>query len=269
MNGLFRDTFVELFDRKVIWVYLVFTLLALIFIIFAGNVKLNFEEMGQSNAQELEDIGIVLSDYLLNYISALFSFLIIITIILTAGTVPNMFIKGRADFYLSKPLSRKSLLLKKFISVFSVYGGLMVVSSAVVYLTGIIVFGGFDLNIFVVILFALGSFFVWLIFSFFFGLFFGRTVSTVVSVVIFWVIQKLLSYYHWNRELVDMFDAKITKKVLDTMYLILPKMTDFGDFGDSLAGGKHPDNYVVVYSTLAFAVVALFLTLSYFNKKNY
>ncbi|KAA3634950.1 MAG: hypothetical protein DWP97_05890 [Calditrichaeota bacterium] len=269
MNGLLRDTIVELFDRKVIWVYLVITLIALIFLVFSANVKFNMGEIGQSDSVELKDLGFDLASWLLQFISSFYFFLTFITVLLTAGIIPNMFIKGRADFYLSKPISRGALIIKKFISVLVVYGSLILSTGLLVYITGILIHGGFSTHIFTLMLFTLGSYFIWLSISFFFGLFFGKSVGTIVSIGIVWFCQYLLSIYYTNKEIAGLIDAEITKKILNTLYYIFPKTGDFIDYGDALVSGTVPDNFFVVYSTLLFALFILFLSVTYFKKKNY
>ena len=269
MNGLFRDTFVELFDRKVIWVYLVFTLLALIFLVVTGNVKFEMGQMGQSDSVELKDLGFDLSTWLLKFASSFYFFMTFLTVLLTAGIIPNMFLKGRADFYISKPISRSSLIMKKFFSVLIVYGMLILVSGFLVYITGVLIHGGFNVHIFTLMLFTLASFFIWLCLSFFFGIFLGKTVGTIVSIGIVWFIQYILSWYNSYKEISDLIDAEITKKILNTLYYIFPKTGDFVDFGDALIAGNSPENIFVVYTTLIFAVLVLFFCLALFKRKNY
>ena len=103
MRGITRDTVVELFDRKVIYIYAVVTVVALLILMLmrlaetklGGEFNIATEDMGQLSA--------LLGEPLVHMLAGFMSFLVFLTVIATARLAPHMFLKGRADDYRSKP----------------------------------------------------------------------------------------------------------------------------------------------------------------------
>ena len=60
------------------------------------------------------------------------SLLVFLTVIGTAGFMPGMLSKGRAEYFLSKPVSRTRLYLQKVISLWLVYGAAIVLAGVVI-----------------------------------------------------------------------------------------------------------------------------------------
>lgn len=269
MNGLIKDTISELFDRKVIFIYLVITLIAIVITLFSGNVEFNMQSFGSSDTVELEDLGFNVDLGLIKSVNFLLYIFLFLSVMLTAGIIPSMFIKGRADYYLSKPLSRNSLLLKKFFSVLIIYGSLFLGCGLLVYLSGALVHSVFNYNIFLLLALTFGAFFIWLCFSFFFGIITGKAVSTIVYLSIVWFVQFLLSIFHANKAIADFINAEVLIKILEITYYIFPKTGDYYDLTGDIVSGKSIETYMVGYSTLIIAVFILFMTLLIFKKKNY
>ena len=137
MRGLIRDSVVELFDRKVIYVFGVVTLIAVGIIGLLRSAEVRLEGQIGMDADSMTEM---FSDQLLSGQSLFMSILVFLAVMAVAGLIPNMLVKGRADFYLSKPISRSALLLRKLISIWIVYGGVVITCG----LIGVVAFALFN-----------------------------------------------------------------------------------------------------------------------------
>ena len=267
MNGLFKDTISELFDKKTVYFFFGITLISMIATIYSSNISLSINGSGQGAG--LEDIGFNPTTSFLHASKSLMSFLIFLSIIISAGLIPNMFIKGRADYFLAQPLSRKSLLLKKFISIWVVYGLLVVVCGILFYLTGALVYSTFSNTIFLLIGFAMLEMFIWLSMSLLFGIITGKSVSTIMMMFMVWVAQYFLSYAHSSQFIFEQFNQKTLGKFFDYLYYALPKITELSDLVDSLISHSGSLNSYIFYSTVGVSALLVYFALTLFSRKNY
>jgi len=266
MNGLFKDTLAELFDKKTVYLFFVITIISIVTTLLSGSFELIVN--GAEKGVGLEDMGVDVDKPLLLGIQYLMSLLTFLAVMFSAGIIPNMFIKGRSDYYLSKPLSRASLLLKKFISVWVVYGVLVTGCGFLCYLSGAAVHSLFNYNIFMLIALVFIELFVWLSISFFIGIFTSKTVSVIMFLFMTWILQTgLLGLY--SSQAIAGFGYEILGKIVDYLYFLLPKITEMSALANSAITDLAVLNSYVIYSTIGFGVVMLYITIQLFKRKNY
>lgn len=267
MNGLFKDTLAELLDKKTVYLFAIITFLAIVLTFFTGDIGMTIDGSGQEIG--LEELGIEIDKPLLQGSKGLMSLLLFLTILMTAGILPNMFIKGRADYFLSKPLSRSSLILKKFFSIWIVYGALISICGLLCYVTGAVVHSIFNNMIFMIIGFTLIELFIWLTISFFVGITSGKTVSVITSVFLLWLFQYLLSWLHSSQLILEQFGYKAVSKVIDYFYYFIPKLSELSELVENAITQPSLLNSYIVYSSVGFGAGLLFLTIYLFKRKNY
>ena len=265
MRGLNRDTINELVDRKVLYLYGAVTLLTLLIVFVGGNMDVHFGSQGDFNAasdpmQEMASFAAVQG------FSAFMSFMVFLTVMATAGLLPRMLEKGRADFYLARPLSRQSLFLNKLIATFLSYGGLIIILSAVVYASMMIVLGGGSFKIIYLIGVYLAVLFVWLCITFTAGILFRSTVMAIMTAFLFWVLQTILSHHETYKQFID---SKIFHYVIDGLYYIIPKTSAAGDLATSLALGSSVESWMPLWSSVIFGFAMIWLALWVFRNQDF
>lgn len=267
MNGLFKDTLAELFEKKTVYMFFVITIIAMVLTVSSSNLSLSIN--GSEQAIGIDELGFNADTSLLNAVQALMSFLTFLAVMLSAGILPNMFIKGRADYFLSKPLSRNSLLLKKLCSIWIVYGLLISICGLVCYLTGALVYSLFNKMIFMLIGFALIEFFIWLSISIAVGIITGKAVTTIMILFVTWFVQKALSLLHDSQAIIEQFGYKTLGKAIDYLYYIFPKMSELSTLADNMVSHSASLNSYILYSSVGFALCMVYFTMYLFGRKNY
>lgn len=263
MRGILKDTYLEMIDRKTVYMMGAVTIITLLIVLASGLVDVNFEMDIGSDLEELNDS---LGNPIMKILNAFISFLIFLTIVATAGIFPNMLIKGRADYFLSKPISRFNLFSYKFISILIVYGAIIITSTLIVSSFVYFVHGLFDSAIFTLLSLNFISLFIWISITFFAGIVFGSTGMAIMSSLLIWVIQWLLSFHESISAIID---SPLVLKIIEGLYYIFPKTGEVSDITTALALGGNVKSMMPVYSSIIFAIVLIFSTVYIFKRKNY
>lgn len=192
-------------------------------------------------------------------------FLIILTLFSSVSIFPKRLLKGTAEYYLARPISRLSLFIKQVLSVIVVYGIVMIISALIVYGTIILIHGNFD-GFIALMLLNLVSYLIWLSIAIFASIAFGSTAMAFVTMFMVWVVQLILSYHE---KINSLLDSKLLTSIIDILYYIFPKTGEFSDLSLSLAMGKPVESYIPLYSSIIFSITILILTSIIFNRKNY
>lgn len=263
MRGMIHDTFLEMIDRKIIWMYLVITLIALAIILSASSFSSDFKVQGQMRD---DPFGSLIETAAINGIGSHISFMIFMAVFATAGLLPNMLIRGRAEYYLSKPLSRTSLYLNKFISIWIVYGGMTVVCGLISYVALYIFHDFTSPTVFYLFVFSLIEFIVWLSITLFAGIVFGSTAMSMMTAFLVYVLQSIFRYHDAFSEIVK---SKIMQNIADGLYYVFPKIGEISDIAENLALENNISDWMPLWSTLLFSVALIGATIFLFNKKDY
>ncbi|MBN1211677.1 MAG: hypothetical protein JXA92_03790 [candidate division Zixibacteria bacterium] len=265
MKGITRDSLVEMFDRKLVYVFAVVTALTVLIVILSGSIdgQIRMQTGGDMN---VDDFNQVLGDPIIRVFEFFVSFLVFLAVMGTAGMIPTMLEKGRADYYLSKPISRTALFLNKFVGILIVYGLTIILCGGIVYLSLGLVHGIFDFRIVYLFLFSLLAFFIWYSITAFAGIVFGSNAIAIMSAFIVWILQKILSARDVIKTLAD---SKPVDYIVDTSYYIIPKTGEISDMSVRMVSGRVIHDWMPLYSSLLFAIVLVYVTIYIFKRKNY
>ncbi|MDF1544925.1 MAG: hypothetical protein P1R58_07465 [bacterium] len=262
MRGLIQHTISELFDRKLVYAFALVTLVAVLLVLFSTTIDISFG----GEEQDLGDLSQAMGDTFLKGLSMFLSFLVFLAVMGTAGLIPTMLSPGQSDYFLSKPLSRTRLMLSKFCSIFSVYGAVIVVCGAVVWLAMSVSYLGFSGAIFYLFLSHLISLFIWLSITALAGVMSNSSAMSIMAAFTVWVLKVVVSS---ARAFEDVLGSKLLKFFLDALYQILPKTDQIETIGERLTSDLFIASYSAVWTSLLFAVVLLFLTVVTFNRRSY
>lgn len=265
MRGITRDTLVEMFDRKLFYVFAAVTALSLLVVLLTGSFEMDMsiDTNGEMDAEMLNEM---LGDPIIRVFEFYLSFLVFLAVMGTAGLIPNILEKGRADYYLSKPLSRTALFLNKFFGILIVYGLTIMLSGVIIYAAVGLVHDLFNARIIYLFLFSMIAFFIWLSITAFAGVAFGSNAIALMSAFIIWILQKILA----GREILEaLTSSKIIKYIVDTLYYIIPKTGGISDIAIKLTAGRPVNDWMPFYSSFLFALALLYVTIVIFKLKNY
>jgi ABC-type transport system involved in multi-copper enzyme maturation permease subunit len=159
MDGLLKDTIAELRDRKIWWLYLILLLLAVLAIVGLTGVDIGSASDDIGMRVGFDQMAAMAAVRGLGSYAAL---LLFVSVMATAGVIQGTLGRGKAEFYLSKPISRVSLYLKKLLAVWIVYGALVMVSLIVAALVLKLAFPFVSLGSLWIAVFCLPALFVWL-----------------------------------------------------------------------------------------------------------
>jgi len=263
MRGLIRDSVVELFDRKVIYVFGVVTLIAVAIIGLLRSAEVRFE--GQIG-MDADSVTEMFSDQLLSGQNQFMSILVFLAVMAAAGLIPNMLIKGRADFYLSKPLSRSALLLRKLTSIWIVYGGMVVLCGLVDVLAFALINSFFSWGVLWIFLFKMLGLLIWLSIVVFAGVLSGSTSVSIMSAFFVYVLQWLLE---WREIMIEFLDSQAVTFSLNLVYYILPKNDELSDITMRLVQQQAIHSWMPLWSSVLFAFSLVYITVLVFKHRDY
>ncbi len=265
MRGIARDTGVEMLDRKTIYIFLVVTVITMLIIMGSGSIEFNLG-VQTGGEVDVDQVNEMFGNPLMRMYSSFLTFLVLLGVMATAGLIPGMLVKGRADYYLSKPISRSSLLFYKACSMWLVYSAVIVICGVVCYLTLWAVHGTYDAGFMTLTIMNLVSFFIWLSVTVFAGIAFGSTGMVIMTAFVIFILQWLLGFYE---QIASFIGSGAVESIIKVFYYVIPKTGEISDLSLKLALGGRIDSWMPLYSSLAFALVLFFAASWLFNRKNY
>lgn len=262
MRGIIRDSIAEILDRKTFWIFGILTGIAVLLAAASRSIDINIQTNDPAYDMAMQQVQVIA----MRSLSAYLAFLVFLAVMASASVLPTMLERGRADFYLSKPISRQSLLLSKMLAIWLVYGGVVALSCTLVYGTVSLVHGAFEPRVFLMLGVASLQFLVWLSITFAAGVFTGSTSMAIVTAFLVWILQLVLI----GREAIKMFfDSDIVGAAVDGLYYVLPKSSQMADVGLALAINDKVLSWLPIWSSLLFAVAILLVALAFFRQKDY
>jgi len=263
MRGLFRDTITDLLDRKVHLLFAAVTGIAVAAVLVSSRMEI---ELTMSGTENMESMMELIGNPLTRALSIFLWFVVFLIVMASAGLIPTMFMRGQAEFYLSKPVSRTSLLLNKLLAIWLIYGGVMVFAGAIVYGVTVLVYGLFDWKILFLFALNLVRIFIWLSITVTVGVVSGSTTMSIITAFLVWIAQFILLMHDQIKVIVS---SQIFGYVVDTLYYIVPKMSQIGNLADALALGKPVESWQPLFTSLLFSVVLIYVATLVFNRKDY
>ncbi|NOX18720.1 MAG: ABC transporter permease subunit [Chlorobi bacterium] len=262
-------TFREAFSRKIFLFFAgISTFLLLVFLavfLFTdvaalfGSVKINGKELSGSNP--------AVAAIKLFILNPLYGFGLFLAIFSSASFIPHMLEKGNIDLLLSKPISRRQLILGKF------FGGVAVVFVNVFYLVfGLWLMIGYGLGDWSVD-FLLASLVITFVFALLYSLMILLGIvsrSSVLAMMISYLVFLILSPVLSSREIISTFlNSEIFSAVMNFFYYVVPQTSDLGSILNSIALGNPIESYSPIIVSLAFIVAAIEFSVFVFSKKDY
>ena len=265
MDAIFRDTLSEFLSRKVLFLFGFVTLIMLLAVYLTGEIESDFSRSSGGNFQVEELIG-PLAPWIAQVFSKVMSVLIFLAVLASVGLLPKALEKGRAEFYLARPISRAGFLFSKLLSIWLVYGLVAILCGLITYAVAAAIHGMFDLSILILFFVYLLNFLVWLSVVIFAGVISGSTVWAMTAVFVVWLAQWSLSFHQGINQLVS---SKLVNNLVETLYYIVPKTGEMGDMAVRLAVGRPVESWMPLWSSLLFTFAALYLALVVFKRNNY
>ena len=266
MRGITRDTVVELVDRKFIWLFGIITLFTCGIIALIGQSDFQLQMQTQGEINPGETMQSLLNEAVVRGLESYSGFLLFLAMVATAGLLPRMLERGRADFYLSKPLSRMGLLYSKLGAMWLVYGLMLIVCTGIPAALTYMIFEAPGIHFVYMIVFDLLLLAIWLSITSFMGVLSTSTVMAIVTAVIVYFVQLLLPL---REKLYLVFESSLLKGVLDGLYYILPKTSQISDITLSLVLQREVDTWMPLWSSLLFAAVLFFAAGIVIKRKDY
>lgn len=263
MRGTIHDCFLEMVDRKAIWMFAVVTVIAVLIIGATSSFEIQFGVEDGSGDDPFAD---VIDAVGINGLSWHLGFMMFLAVFATAGIIPNMLVRGRAEFYLSKPISRTTFYLGRLASIWLVYGATIVVCGIITLLALYLVHGYSNANMVYLFGECLLSFCIWLCVTTFAGIAFGSSSMAMMTAFVTYILQVVLGYHDAFRNFVG---DKLIADIGDLLYYVFPKTGEIGDIAEQMAMGETVGSWMPVWSTLLFAAVLLGGTIVMFNRKDY
>ncbi|MBI4483344.1 MAG: ABC transporter permease subunit [Acidobacteria bacterium] len=273
--AIIEDTFRESFSRLTFVGFFVLSNLLVLAILFAVNLDVVdgvlaaatlFGKELHLNPQHGLQIGPIIRQVESAFAVTLYVMSIFLSVFATANLVPHMLEKGTIDLVLSKPLSRRGILLAKYL------GALSVVSFNVWYLVAAVwlilstktqVWNFAFLAAALPILF---TFAVLLGVVILVGTLSGSSsLAIMVTYVIFFVSQPLAA----REKIVPLLDSQLSVTAFQTLYWVLPKTFELGNLVRETALSRPVQSWTPVWTSGLFGLGALVAAIAYFERKDY
>ncbi len=273
--ALTKGTIKEALSKKIL--LSVFGLFSIIVLIILALINLDSVEGIPSLMQANEEFDyrqFIISIELLMISQPPFLIIMTLFMVMVSSFIPSMLEKGNIEVLLSKPVSRTSIIISKFLS------GVIIIFFALLYLV---------LLIWVIVSAKSGVWhFNFLLYSVFYytyifavlysaiiltGLLFRSTIlSLIVNIMLFFPVTAVLSL---KTEMAQVVTNKPVMFIIDFIYYLLPKPWDIRAIASSLIEGSFTGTggffyaYQPVITSGIFMVAMLFLSIYFFNKKDY
>ena len=190
MTGLTRDTWAEARDRKMLFVFGSVTLVFVIVALLLPKIDINIQTNDTMSQGLFQASLLGAAIWVLSFFLTIMFFIAVMS---TAGLIPGMFQRGRAEYYLSKPIGRKRLLMSKFLSIWLVYGLMVSICGVILVAVMHFVHGIFSWSMVWVLAAELTSFFIWMSIVLLGGIWSGSYSIAIVSAFAIWIASKIVS----------------------------------------------------------------------------
>ncbi len=264
MNGLIRDTFLEAHDRKMTYLFGAITLVGAFVVMLSRGFEFNLHI--ESQGMDPSGIAAALQDPILRMFKAYLSFLLFLAVMASAGHIPAMLEKGRAEYYLSKPISRRSLLMGKWFAVFVTYGSMVGGSGLIIYSLVSLMHQPPDLRILFLFTMYGVSLAMWVAITTCAAVLSGSTVMSIMTAFFVWVAAAILSYHDAIKAALE---SPTAGNVVDTLYYLVPKASAVEQAGFQLALGRPVDDWWAFVSTVLVGAAILQAAVMILDQQDY
>jgi ABC-2 type transport system permease protein len=266
---LLFSTFKEAFEKKIILI--IFILITFVILLFLSFINLDSiegikEMLLMSGEDSYRDAIIRFETTLINQLSFIVVFCLLL--VMSASFIPTILEKGNIDLLLSKPISRKKIILGKFISVVFLAFIIISILIGVIWLIISIKSNVWHYQFLIAILWFTFIFAVLYSFELFIGLISQSTIlSLLVTLFLLFPVTALLS----SRETIvfNFIKNDIIKFTFNFIFYILPKPWDIREACINIIEGTAIQSWWPVISSGIFMLVMLSVSIHYFSRKDY
>ncbi len=261
MTAFLSDCMQEFFKRKIALVFAavnVVTLLLTLLVRFI-RIEINGQIMDSSS------LGDAVTSPMLSGFATFMDVLVFIAVMMTAGLIPGMLAKGRAEFYLAAPLARATVFRNKVTAIWILYGSAVVASLLLNFVVAAVAIGFFGAGVLYIAVIGVLNLLVWLSLTSFVGAVTGSAAIAIVGAFGIWMAQVMLGARHALKMLTE---SKVVIYAADALYYILPKNREMSTMAKNLATGM-PVDWLPLYSSLLFAAALLWATCVLVTRKDF
>src|SRR3990172_9106113 len=277
MLTIIKNTFREALAKKIFIGYYIFYAIVVILMLFAVN--LDTVEGVISMTDVKQSVNLVQKGFL----DISWALIVFFSLVSTASFIPSMLEKGTIDLLISKPVSRFTILLSKYL------GAVLFMFLSMVFLLGSIWLilsaksGYWDFQFLIAIPLITLAFAVMYSINVFIGL---TTQSTIISILVnFFLIFVLCPILSIREGLIFTFVKNTgVQFVFNFLYWVFPKPGEIKDIASSLIVDKKIDfwstsinmeagdftaSWMALITSLIFFIALFSYSAYYFSKKDY
>jgi ABC-2 type transport system permease protein len=279
MLTIIQNTFREALAKKIFIGYYIFYAIVVLVMVFLVNMD------SVEGVMSFADAKSIVQQAEVGFLKISWSLIIFFSLISTASFIPSMLEKGTIDLLISKPLSRSTILISKYL------GAVLFVFLSMVFLMGSIWLilsiksGYWDPTFLLSIFFLTFAFAVMYSIVVLVGL---TTQSTIVAILVnFFLIFVLCPVLSIREGLIFSFVTNETVQfIFNFIYYIFPKPGEIENITSSLITGQEintwsttvnmtPENpgftasWMSAISSFLFCLVTMAYSIYYFSKKDY
>jgi len=190
-----------------------------------------------------------------------------ISIFSVSSFIPSLLEKGNIDLILSKPVSRDQVILGKF------FGGIAMVFVNIFYAIFFLwLLIGLKFNVWDAS-FLLSTFSITLAFSSIYSVIIllgiitrSSMVPMVISYLTFFVFSPILA----SRDTLFTFvKSDILSGIFSILYYLVPQTSDLSTLNTDLAVGNYVSDIIPIFTSLAYIILIISLSIFIFRKKDY
>jgi ABC-type transport system involved in multi-copper enzyme maturation permease subunit len=262
MYAIIKNTFREAIAKKIfIGYYIIYTIIIIVFLL-AINVD------AVEGVITLTDVQNTVMLLQATMTSVSYLLVLIFCIISAASFIPSMVEKGNIDLLISKPLSRFTILISKYL------GAVLFVAVSLIYFIGAIWLilsmksGFWNFSFLFTILSLTITFAVMYSIVVFIGLTAqSAVIGILVNLFLLFVLCPLLA----ARETIifSFITNEVVRFVFNFFYYIFPKPVEINEITVRLITGEPVTSWQPLITTLLFGIVMMAYSVYYFTKKDY
>jgi len=269
--ALIRDTFREAFARKIFWGLFGLSTLMILFFLFILKIDVvegavaTISLFGRSNGPTM-DVDRLVRNVYGSIATFLYTWGMALAVFASAGLIPSVLEPGRIELLLSKPVSRIHILLGRYV------GNVAVVGCNIAYLVlGVWVIFGLKTGIW-------RAQFLWSIATalFIFAVLLtvvvliGVTVESAALATMATVALGLLSpILAQTSMMMKLLSSETARNIWRFLYQVLPKIYDIGRLTLNLVRREPAGDLTPIWTSAAFGVVVLSLSVYIFRRRDF
>jgi len=262
MLTIILNTFREAIAKKIfIGYYIIYTLIIIVFL-FAVNLDVVEGVISITDVQQ----SVISMQAIMTSVSYLL--VLIFCIISSASFIPSMVDKGTIDLMLSKPLSRFSILMSKYLGAVTFVGVSLIYFVGAIWLILSLKSGFWNFSFLFTILSLTFAFAVMYSIVVLIGL---TTQSTVIAILVNLFLLFVLCPILASREAVifTFVNNEAIRFVFNFLYYIFPKPGEINDITIRLIAREPVESWQPVITSFLFSAAVMAYSAYYFSKKDY